>query len=95
MKVTVEARHFKARDDLQSKIEKEIQKLEKYFPRIIDAHVILDGKQAKKEATVKLQVPEQVLVATETAVRFEVAVESAVDKLKVQLQKYKEKRYKH
>ncbi len=94
MDVTVEARHFKARETLHKSTVKELKRLEKYFPRIISAHVILDGKLDKKEATVKVNVPEQTLVAKEMADKFEIAVESAVDKLRQQLSKYKDKLYK-
>ena len=91
MEVTVEARNFKARESLREDSIKEVNRLEKFFPRIISAHVVLSGRQENKEATVRIKVPENVLVASETADRFEVAVEAAVDKLRHQLEKYKEK----
>ena len=91
MKVIVEARHFKAREALQKSTEKEVNRLEKFFDRIVSADVILDGKLNKKEATVRVKVPDQTLIASETADKFEIAVESAVDKLEIQLKKYKEK----
>ena len=91
MKVTVEARKFKARDDLRTYCEKEVGRLDRYFDRILDAEVTLEGKQDKKMATVKVAVPEQTLVASETADKFEIAVEASVDKLVVQLKKYKSK----
>ena len=91
MKVTVEARHFKAREELKESTEKEVLRLNKYFSRIISTDVILDGKLDKKQATIKVNVPDQTLIASATADKFEIAVESAVDKLGLQLKKYKNK----
>jgi putative sigma-54 modulation protein len=89
--VIVEARHFKARETLRESTEKEVRRLEKYFNRITRIEVTLDGMLDKKESTVKVHVPDQTLIATETADKFEIAVEATVDKLVPQLKKYKNK----
>ena len=87
----IESRRFKAREQLKTATEKEVKKLEKYFNRIVSVEVTFEGKLDKKQATVIVNVPEQTLVATEMADKFEIAVEAAVDKLKKQLKKYKDK----
>ena len=89
--ITIESRHFSARDSLKEYIEKEISRLNRYYDRIISAHVILDGKLEKKQATVKISVWGQQLISSETAPKFEIAIESAVDKLVQQVKKYKTK----
>ncbi len=95
MNVTVEARHFNARDELKEYVTKEVMRLSKFYDGINEIKVILDGKLKNKEATVVANVYGQQLVASETASTFEIAIESAVDKLGPQVMKYKEKLAKH
>lgn len=95
MKVQVQSIHFDADVKLIEFIEKKISKLPTFFDRIIDAEVFL--KLVKKEAKnnkvveVKLNVPGTTLFATEQSDSFEAAADNAVEALKSQLKKHKEK----
>ncbi|MBZ0265055.1 ribosome-associated translation inhibitor RaiA [bacterium] len=91
MNITIDARHFQATDSLKSYIEKEVSRLLKYFDRIIDTQVIIEVRGSEKLATITVNVPNQRLVASEAAPKYEIAIESAVDKLVSQLLKYKQK----
>jgi len=91
MQVTIQGRGINVRDELKEYIEKELSRLDKFFDRIIDADVVLDGKLHKKEVSVKVKVPDQVLVGSGIADKFEIAIEDTVDKLVEQLKKYKAK----
>ncbi len=91
MQVTIDARHFNARDDLKDYIERELERLKKKYDRIVDVHVTLDGKLDKKMAQISVKVWGQTLVASETANKFEIAVDAAVDKLDKQIIRYKDK----
>lgn len=91
MNVTIESRHFHARDSLKEYAEKEVDRLSRYYNRVMDAHIVLDGKHENKQATIKINVWGQQLVATETAPKFEIAIEATVDKLVHQIKKYKDK----
>ena len=91
MQVIIQGHGINVRDELKTYIEKEMTRLEKLHDRITDVDVVLEGKLHFKEAQIKVSVPETVLIASEKADKFEVAVESAVDKLVDQLKKYKEK----
>jgi putative sigma-54 modulation protein len=91
MQIVIQGHGINVRDELKSHVEKELSKLEKYYSRIVDADVVLEGKLHQKTASIKLKVPEQLLIASEEADKFEVAVSAAVDKLTEQLKKYKEK----
>ncbi|MFQ5446415.1 MAG: ribosome hibernation-promoting factor, HPF/YfiA family [Saprospiraceae bacterium] len=95
MKVHTESVQFKADKKLHDFIQKKLDKLELFFDRIIDADVKLRlenaGQVRDKITEVRLHVPGQSLFAKEKDKSFEAAVDSAVDNLKRQLTKYKEK----
>lgn len=95
MKIQVEAVKFKASDDLLDFIDKKLSKLERFYDRIIEARVTLrlenSGQIKDKIAEVSLFVPGDTLFVKEENKTFEAAIESSVDVLKRQLDKYKEK----
>ena len=91
MKIVIQGRGINVRDSLKDYIEQELGRLDRLYPRIVDADVVLEGKLHQKEVMIKVNVPDQQLVATETADKFEIATEGAVDKLVEQVKKYKEK----
>jgi putative sigma-54 modulation protein len=99
MKVHTESVQFKADKKLLSFIDKKVGKLEQFFDRIIDAEVKLKlenaGQVRDKVAEVRLQVPGQSLFAKEIDKTFEASVGNAVDDLKRQLTRYKEKLRTH
>ena len=86
---------FAASEQLKEFIEKKIEKLETFFDKIIDADVYLkleSHQQIKdKTAEVKINVPGVTLFSSETAKTFEASVDLAVESLRRQLKKYKEK----
>lgn len=95
MQIVIQGHGINVRDELKSHIEKEMGRLEKLYPRIVDADVKLEGKLQNKEAKISLKVPDQVLFAHETADKFEIATSSAIDKLVEQLKRYKDKMRGH
>lgn len=95
MKVYTESVQFKADQKLLDFIEKKLGKMDHYFDRIIDARVTLKlentGQVKDKIAEVRLKVPGDVLVVKESQKTFEASIDEAVDVLKRQLIKFKEK----
>jgi len=95
MRVFTEAVQFKADSKLIDFIEKKVGKMDQYFDRIIEAHVVLKlenaGQVKDKVAEVRLNVPGDVIIAKETTKTFEASIDQAIDSLKRQLIKYKEK----
>lgn len=95
MRVHTEAVQFKADVKLIDFIEKKLGKMEQYFDHIIEAHVVLKlenaGQVKDKVAEVKLSVPGETIFVKETSKTFEASIDSAVDSLKRQLIKYKER----
>ncbi len=86
---------FKADQKLIDYIERKLSKMDQFFDRIIDANVVLKlenaGQVRDKVAEVRIKVPGEVLIAKETRKTFEASVASAVEGLRRQLIRYKEK----
>jgi len=95
MKINLTAVHFDADQKLIDYIEKKSSKLSQFFDRITDAQVFLklenSGQVRDKIVEIKLMVPGDTLVATETSKTFEAATDAAVDNMKRQLNKHKER----
>jgi putative sigma-54 modulation protein len=95
MKVHTETIHFSADMKLIAFIEKKLQKLEQIFDRILDASVVLKlentGQIRDKIAEVKINIPGSVIFIKETSKSFEAAIDMAVEALKRQLIRYKQR----
>ncbi len=95
MKITIEADQFKADTSLTEFIEKKLSKLDTFFDKIIDAHVILKlenaGQVKDKVVDIILNVPGDKVIVKETDKTFEASVDKGIDNLKRQLIKKKEK----
>jgi putative sigma-54 modulation protein len=95
MKVVTHAVHFDADQKLIDFIEKKLAKLQVFFDRIIGVDVFVKfentGQVRDKIAEIKLNVPGAVLIVKEIAQTFEAAIDEAIDTLKRQLVKHKER----
>lgn len=99
MRVHTESVQFKADQKLLDFIERKLLKMEHFFDRVIDARVTLklenSGQIKDKIAEVKLSVPGETLIAKASTKTFEASVDMAVDSLRRQLVRYKEKIRRH
>ena len=100
MKLQVQSIHFDADAKLLAYIQEKIDKLDTFFDRIIDGQVYLkveqDGKPNNKTVDVKINVPGEILMASEQGVStFEEGVDLCSDNLKRQVKRYKEKMRAH
>lgn len=95
MKVQTESVSFKADQKLIDFIEQKLQKMDKYFDRIIEARVTLklenSGQVKDKIAELSLSVPGETLFVSESAKTFESSVDSAVATMRRQLLRYKDR----
>jgi putative sigma-54 modulation protein len=95
MTTRIESIHFNADQKLIDFIQKKLDKLDQYHDRIIDAHVILKlentGQVKDKIVEVKLDVPGDLIIATESNKTFEAAVDQVSDVLKRLLIRHKER----
>jgi putative sigma-54 modulation protein len=95
MKLQIHSIHFDADVKLSEFIQKKTDKLETFFDKIIDGEVFLkvenDDSRENKIVEIKLNLPGTQLFASEKAKSFEVAVDEAVEALRRQVKKHKEK----
>lgn len=96
MKIQIQTLHFDADQKLLSFIEKKVTKLSVFHDKIIDSSVILSmenlNTQVKdKVVVIKANIPGTTLIAKETAKAFEESVDLAVDSLKRQIERLKNK----
>jgi putative sigma-54 modulation protein len=95
MRIETQSIHFDADAKLVDFINQKVGKLETYYDRIISADVMLklenSGQVRDKVAEIVIKVPGDVLVAKETDKSFEASIDSAVEALRRQIIKYKER----
>ena len=95
MNINTVSIHFTADQKLLDYLDKKVSKLEQFYDRIIDAHVFLklenSGQVKDKIVELRLNVPGDTLMVSETSKTFEAAADLAVDTMKRQIKKYKEK----
>jgi putative sigma-54 modulation protein len=92
MDAHITSRHFKAHETLLEYSEKAVRQLEHYFNGIVRADVTLSYEKTRKStkvAEVKLSVYGTVLVAEAKTDDFFKSVDEAVDRVLVQLKRYK------
>lgn len=94
MKVLFTARHFSASQRLQEFAEEAVSKLSKFHDGIQECSIIAEPNEeptAPQKIEVSLKIPGSILHAKEAAESYEFAIGKAVDNLKRQLIKHKEK----
>lgn len=99
MKIRVQSIHFTADVKLLDFIQKKADKLDQFFDQIISGEVYLKLEKTEDEANkiteIKLLIPGNDLFAKEQCKTFEEATDKAVESLKRQLDKRKEKLRSH
>jgi putative sigma-54 modulation protein len=95
MKINITSVHFDAAEKLLAFVETKVGKLEHFFDDILGAEVFLRVEKPQavenKVAEVKLVIPGNDLFAKKQASTFEEATDLAVEALRQQIIKHKEK----
>lgn len=96
MRVDINAVNFELSPMLDELIQKKVSKLERFYDHIIDCLVFLTGegpadKFTSRNVEIKVNVKDSTLFCKENAESFEQALDEAVECMKRQLKKYKEK----
>ncbi len=98
MKLQMHSVHFDADRKLLDFIQDKADKLDLFYDRITEGEVFLRlNNEGIKNKTVeiKLMVPGAILYSSENAGTFEAATDEAVEALRQQIKKYKEKQKAH
>ena len=96
MKLQMHSIHFDADKKLTDYIQKRVDKLETFYDRIVDGEVIMrvekDDKNHNKTVEFKINIPGEQLFVKQKDRTFEAATDQAIESLKRQLKKYKNKK---
>lgn len=95
MKLQMHSIHFDADLKLITFIQKKADKLDTYYDQIIDGEVFMrldkNDKSENKIVEIKINVPGKQLFAKNQSDSFEAAADEAIEGLRRQIKKYKEK----
>jgi putative sigma-54 modulation protein len=91
MNTKVTARHFELTPEIKTLAEENFESLSRYFDNIISCHLILDVEKHRKLAEVTIEVFGQTLRSTGETDDMYASIESAFDKARSQVKKYKGK----
>jgi putative sigma-54 modulation protein len=96
MKITVQSIHFTADRKLLDFIQKKADKLDTFYDHIISGEVYLKLEnvedEANKIAEIKLLLPGNPIFAKEKCKSFEEATDLAIESLRKQIEKHKQKK---
>ncbi|HHP7242262.1 MAG TPA: ribosome hibernation-promoting factor, HPF/YfiA family [Cyclobacteriaceae bacterium] len=96
MKLQMHAIHFDADSKLVDFIQEKANKLDTFYDRIIDGEVFMrlnqDASKENKIVEIKLNLPGSQIFAKEKSRSFEAAADEAIEGLRRQLKKFKEKK---
>jgi putative sigma-54 modulation protein len=95
MKLQVHSIHFDADKKLLAFIQSKLNKLDQFYDRITGGEVFMkvdkDNNRDNKVLEIKINLPGITLFVKEQARSFEAAMDLAIEALKIQLKKFKEK----
>lgn len=96
MKLVIHTIQFDAERALLDFLQKKVDKLEKFYDKFVDGEVFLkvekgDRGRENKVVEIKLSIPGGSLFAKEVAASFEVGIDEAVESLRRQIRKHKDK----
>ena len=96
MNITVQSIHFSADKRLLDFIQKKADKLDTFYDRIISGEVYLKLENVEDEANkiteIKILLPGNQLFAKEQCKTFEEATDLAIESLRKQIEKHKQKK---
>lgn len=99
MKLQMHSVNLEADEQLNSFIQQKVNKLETFYDRIVDGEVFLKNNNTdginNKTVEIRLFVPGSTLFSQEDAPSFEAAADAAVDAMRRQLKKHKQKLAAH
>jgi putative sigma-54 modulation protein len=91
--------NFDADEQLNNFVQQKVNKLETFYDRIINGEVFLKNNNKdgvdNKTVEIRLFVPGSTLFSQEDAPSFEAAADAAVDAMRRQLKRHKEKQMTH
>lgn len=91
MKVIITTKNFSASDNLKETIEKKMAKLGKYFSDDIEANVMISSERGRQKVETTINARGMIFRAEEATNDVYESVDKVVDKLSVQMSRFKTK----
>ena len=95
MQVVITGRHLEITEQIKTYVEKKMQRLEKYFNHILEAHVILTIEKHRQIAEVNIDANGLKIASQEETTDIFASIDNVVDKLERKLNRYKERITRH
>ena len=92
MKTEITTRHFELSDDLKERTEERLNKLHRFFDRILDARVVVSLERNRYNAEATLTANGTPLTSHAVSESEKTALEQVLDKLEVQVRRHKDRR---
>jgi len=96
MQISITGRHMEMTDSLREHALQRLEKVASEFPRLQDAHIILDIERHRQIAELVIHAPNHVVVdAHEETSDMYASIDGAVDKASKQLRKIRDRMVAH
>lgn len=92
MKIQITARHCNVPDTLRAHVEREVEGLSRYYPRILGAQVTLVGEKHRHTAEIVLSLNHGRVVSKVESTDPQTSVDRVIAKVQGQLRRRKEQR---
>jgi len=89
--IEITGRHIEVTDALKSYVEKKLEKINKYFDRVHDVHVVLTVEKHRHIAEITIHANNIVLHGEEESEDMYASIDKLMDKLENQMRKYRDK----
>lgn len=91
MNIVITGRHFDVTNPIKVYAAEKISKLDKFFPKILDAHVILSVEKYRHIAEITLNGKHLSVTAKETTADMYASIDKALESIDKQLRKFSER----
>jgi putative sigma-54 modulation protein len=95
MQISIVGRHVEITDAIEDYIGKRLQKLKKYFPMLMDVHIILFTQKYLQGADITIQANNITIHGEEKSKDLYASIDMVIDKLDAQLKKHKDRVVRH
>lgn len=95
MNVVITGRHFDVTNPIKAYATEKIQRLEKFFPKILEAHIILTVEKYRRIVEITLIGKHLTVTGKETTADMYASIDKALETIDKQLRKFSERMKEH
>jgi putative sigma-54 modulation protein len=95
MQLSITGHQLEVTDSLRDYITEKMERIERHFDHMVNAHFVLHVQKQTHEAEATLNAPGATIHANAKSGQMYAAIDTLIDKLDAQVRKYKEKQVDH